>query len=251
MAKNFGDVMSIPNIEVTDASVTYKIRHGASSSVKETVIKSLKREQLDVDVQALNGVSFEVYPGETLAVVGRNGAGKSTLMKLLARVLPPTSGRVVVRGSVAPMIELGAGFNPELTGLENIVLYGTLLGRKPSEMKERAVAIAEWADIGDFIDLPIRTYSSGMLAKLAFAVATDTSSEVVLIDEILGVGDASFQEKSKARMFELFKSDSAIVLVSHDEVAIRKLATKAIWIDRGKVKKYGEVEEVLYSYMNG
>ena len=237
-------------VELTNASVTYRIRHGANPTLKETIIKSIKREKHDVEVKALNGMSFSVKSGEVLAVVGRNGAGKSTLLKLLARVLPPTTGRVQVAGTVAPMIELGAGFNGELTGRENVILYGTLLGRTPKEMESRVSRIAEWADLEDSIDLPLRTYSSGMVAKLAFSVATDEKSDVILVDEVLSVGDAEFQERSKARMRELFKGDAAVVLVTHDAQSVRELATKAIWIDHGQVMKYGEVNSVLDAYLN-
>jgi len=237
-------------IELNSASVTYQIRHGASPTLKETIIRSLRREQKDVQVRALSDLTFNVEAGEVLAVIGRNGAGKSTLLKLLARVLPPTSGRVQVRGSVAPMIELGAGFNGELTGRENVVLYGTLLGRSPKEMENRADAISKWANVEESIDLPLRTYSSGMVAKLAFSIATDKPSEVILVDEVLSVGDAEFQKKSKERMRELFQGKSAVVLVSHDMESIKTLATKAIWIDHGHVKKYGEVKTVLDAYLN-
>lgn len=239
-----------PLIEVKDVAVTYQVRQGASQTLKETVINSIKRKRHDIDVEALRGVSFEVKPGEVLAVVGRNGAGKSTLLKLLAQVLPPTSGQVIVRGSVAPMIALGAGFNSELTGRENVIFYGALLGRKPKDMAERVAEIAEWADLTEAIDLPLRTYSSGMVARLAFAVATDTKSEVVLIDEILSVGDAEFQKKSEERLAQMFKRDSAVILVSHSEGDIRRLATKAIWIDRGRSRAYGDVETVLGAYLN-
>lgn len=243
--------MSDAVIQVDDASVAYRIRFGATSSLKETIINTLKRKNSDVEIKALRGISFQVNKGETLAVIGRNGAGKSTLLKLLSRVLPPTTGRVIVRGSVAPMIELGAGFNPELTGRENIVLYGTLLGRKPAEMRERAGEIAQWAELNEFIDLPLRTYSSGMAAKLAFATATDSTSEIILIDEILSVGDAAFVEKSKSRINQILKGDAAVVLVSHDEVAIKRIATHALWLDHGKVIAYGEVDAVLDAYRNG
>ena len=249
MATNRGYAMKTL-IELTEASVTYRIRHGASPTLKETIIRSLKRQKHDVEVKALTDVTFSVNSGEVLAVVGRNGAGKSTLLKLLARVLPPTTGRVQVRGSVAPMIELGAGFNGELTGKENVILYGTLLGRSPKEMESRVKRIAEWADISESIDLPLRTYSSGMVAKLAFAVATDEKSDVILVDEVLSVGDAEFQERSKARMRELFQSESAVVLVTHDAQSVRELATKALWIDHGHVMKYGEVNPVLDAYLN-
>ncbi len=237
-------------INLENASVTYRIRHGASPTLKETIIRSLKRQKHDVEVKALTNVSFTVNSGEVLAVIGRNGAGKSTLLKLLARVLPPTSGRVQVTGSVAPMIELGAGFNGELTGRENVILYGTLLGRTPKEMESSVERIAKWADITESIDLPLRTYSSGMVAKLAFAVATDERSDVILVDEVLSVGDAAFQERSKERMRELFQKDSAVVLVTHDADSVRELATKAIWIDHGHVMQYGEVNPVLDAYLN-
>lgn len=250
MAKNRGDALVTNLIELNSASVTYQIRHGASPTLKETIIRSLRREQKDVQVRALSDLTFNVEAGEVLAVIGRNGAGKSTLLKLLARVLPPTSGRVQVRGSVAPMIELGAGFNGELTGRENVVLYGTLLGRSPKEMENRADAISKWANVEESIDLPLRTYSSGMVAKLAFSIATDKPSEVILVDEVLSVGDAEFQKKSKERMRELFQGKSAVVLVSHDMESIKTLATKAIWIDHGHVKKYGEVKTVLDAYLN-
>ena len=242
--------MSNPVIEVDDASVSYMIRHGASPTLKETVIQAFKRESHDVEVKALQNLSLKLHPGEVLAVVGRNGAGKSTLLKLLARVLPPTTGRVVVRGSVSPMIELGAGFNGELTGVENIVLYGTLLGRRPKTMRERAEHIADWAGLVGSINLPLRTYSSGMVARLAFAIATDEVSDLILIDEVLSVGDAEFQEKSKARMAELIDSKAAAVLVTHDLDAAREMSSKALWIDHGKVMKYGEVNSVIDAYIN-
>ena len=151
---------------------------------------------------ALNGVSFDIARGETVSVIGRNGAGKSTMLKVIARVLPPTTGRVIVRGHVAPMIELGAGFNPELTGAENIVLYGTLLGRTPKEMRARIEPIADWAGLTEHLDIPVRAYSSGMTARLAFATATDTTPDLLLIDEILSVGDEDFRDKSAARTID-------------------------------------------------
>jgi ABC-type polysaccharide/polyol phosphate transport system ATPase subunit len=203
-----------------------------------------------VEVKALKNISFDVNSGEVLAIVGRNGAGKSTLLKLLARVLPPTTGRVRVTGTVAPMIELGAGFNGELTGRENIILYGTLLGRKPRNMEKRVDGIAKWADLLESVDLPLRTYSSGMVARLAFSVATDEPSDVILIDEVLSIGDVDFQRKSKQRMRELFQQNSAVVLVTHDADSIRELASKVIWIDHGKIMRFGEVNSVLDAYLN-
>lgn len=241
---------SSPVIEVIDASVSYMIRHGASPTLKETVIQSLKGQSLDVEVKAIQNLSFSLNPAEVLAVIGRNGAGKSTLLKMLARVLPPTKGRVIVRGNVSPMIELGAGFNGELNGIENIVLYGTLLGRTPKQMRQRAADISAWAGLEESINLPLRTYSSGMVARLAFAIATDIVSDLILIDEVLSVGDAEFQEKSKKKIEELVKSNAAVVLVTHDLQAVREMAHKALWIDHGKAMKYGDVDSVVDAYLN-
>ncbi len=241
---------SIPVIEVIDASVSYIIRHGASPTLKETVIQSLKRQSHDVEVKAIQNLSFSLNPGEVLAIIGRNGAGKSTLLKMLARVLPPTKGRVIVRGNVSPMIELGAGFNGELNGIENIVLYGTLLGRTPKQMRQRATDISAWADLDESINLPLRTYSSGMVARLAFAIATDIVSDLILIDEVLSVGDAEFQKKSRQKIEELVKSNAAVVLITHDLKTVRAMAHKALWIDHGRAMKYGDVDSVVDAYLN-
>jgi ABC-type polysaccharide/polyol phosphate transport system ATPase subunit len=249
MAKVSGDDVSTPVIEVTSASVVYMIRHGRINSLKETAINLFKQESSDIEVKALNEVSFTLNPGEVLAIVGANGAGKSTLLKLLARVLPPTDGRVIVRGSVAPMIELGAGFNPELSGLENIILYGVLLGRTKNDMTTNAPRIAEWAGLMEHIYLPVRTYSSGMLARLAFSIATDVASDLILIDEVLSVGDADFQSKSKERMRSLIQSNSAAILVTHDMGAAREIATRGIWLDHGRLIKIGEINEVIDAYL--
>jgi len=243
-------VSSTPVIEVIDASVSYIIRHGASPTLKETVIQSLKRQSHDVEVKAIHNLSFSLNPGQVLAVIGRNGAGKSTLLKMLARVLPPTKGRVIVRGNVSPMIELGAGFNGELNGIENIVLYGTLLGRTPKQMRQRATDISAWADLDESINLPLRTYSSGMVARLAFAIATDIVSDLILIDEVLSVGDAEFQKKSRQKIEELVKSNAAVVLITHDLKTVRAMAHKALWIDHGRAMKYGDVDSVVDAYLN-
>ena len=241
--------MISPVIEVTNVSVTYTVRHGRTNSLKETAIKFFRHESSDIEVKALRDISFTLNPGEVIAIVGANGAGKSTLLKILARVLPPTDGRVIVRGSVAPMIELGAGFNTELSGFENIILYGVLLGRTTHEMKENAPRIAKWAGLEEFIHLPVRTYSSGMLVRLAFSIATDVPSDLILIDEVLSVGDADFQSKSKERMRSLLQSNSAAILVTHDVGAAREIATSGIWLDHGKLMKIGEINEVIDAYL--
>jgi ABC-2 type transport system ATP-binding protein len=197
---------------------------------------------------ALKDVSFTVNSGEVIAVIGKNGAGKSTLLKILAQVLPPTSGKAKVSGSIAPMIELGAGFHPEMTGAENVLFYSTLMGRDMHRTKSRTAEIGEWAGVTDHMDFPLRTFSSGMVARLAFATATDETADVLLIDEVLSVGDADFQAKSSQRMTELINKGAAVVLVSHDMTAVRKLAQKAIWLENGVVKMSGPTEQVVAAY---
>jgi ABC-2 type transport system ATP-binding protein len=250
MASNGGYVVSLPIVELTNTELVYKIRNGKTRSLKATLIQIIKRKSADVEIRALDGVSFSLQPGQVLAVLGKNGAGKSTMLKLIARVLPPTTGKVVVRGSVAPMIELGAGFNKELSGEENALLYSALLGRSPKEMKSRIAHIAAWAGLTDAIDLPLRTYSSGMVARLAFAVATDTRSDLILIDEVLSVGDEEFRKKSKARIKELVDMNVAVILVTHDTNSAKELATTGLLLQRGKVVKYGPIEDVIAAYQN-
>ena len=235
-------------IEVSDLDLNYVIRHGRASTIKEAAISAVKRINLDINVNALKDINFTVDRGEVLAIVGHNGAGKSTLLKILSRVLPPTSGVVKVRGNVAPMLELGAGFNPELSGEENILLFGVLLGNSIKDMQSKAIEIADWAGLIDHIKLPLRTYSSGMVARLAFAVATFQKSDVLIIDEILGVGDADFQKKSRTRILDLIGDGEATILVSHDLTAVEDLATKVLWLDHGRQMALGPTQEVLDAY---
>lgn len=240
--------MSAPPIEVQDASLAFRLSRTRAGTLKEFGIQVLKRQVTYESLWALDGVSFTVADGEVLGVVGPNGAGKSTLMKLLARVLPPTNGRVIVRGNVAPMIELGAGFNTELTGYENIVMYGTLLGRSPQEMRDRAESIAHWADLEDYLDVPLRSYSSGMLARLGFSVATDIEPQVLIVDEVLSVGDAAFQQRSAERMRQMIAEGASVVLVSHNLDAVRRIADRAIWLDHGKIMLEGDTDSVVGAY---
>ena len=237
-------------VEATDISLAYRRTRHRVSSLKQTAIDTINRRMAYEEFFALKGVTFNIARGETVSVIGRNGAGKSTLLKVVGRVLPPTTGRVVVRGLVAPMIELGAGFNPELTGAENIVLYGTLLGRTPKEMKTRIEAIADWAGLTEHLDIPIRAYSSGMIARLAFATATDVTPDLLLIDEILSVGDADFREKSAARTVELMNGGCAVLLVSHDLEAVEKMSTRAIYLENGLQKFSGQPQDVMDAYLS-
>jgi ABC-type polysaccharide/polyol phosphate transport system ATPase subunit len=235
-------------IEVTNVSLTYRVLKNKTGSLKELFRDILHRKVRIQNYVALKEVSFTVDSGEVVAIIGKNGAGKSTLLKILAQVLPPTTGKVNVNGSIAPMIELGAGFHPEMTGAENVLFYSTLMGRDINRTKSRTQAIGEWAGVTDHMDFPLRSFSSGMVARLAFATATDEMAEVLLIDEVLSVGDADFQNKSRARMEELIAHGSAVILVSHDMTAVRRLAQKAIWLENGVVKMSGPTEQVVAAY---
>ncbi|MGI9643503.1 MAG: ABC transporter ATP-binding protein [Acidimicrobiia bacterium] len=237
-----------PVVNVEDVKLAFRIGRSQSGTMKEHIINSLKGNTSYEKLWALKGVSFELGEGETIGIIGPNGAGKSTLMKIIAQVLPPTEGRVRVRGAIAPMIELGAGFNIEMTGVENIVLYGTLLGRDPQLMLERVGPIAEWAELEDFIDTPIRNYSSGMLARLGFAVATDLRPDVLVVDEVLSVGDESFQQKSGKRIESMIAEGTSVVLVSHVLGTVQELSDRVLWLDHGSVVMEGSPSEVVPAY---
>jgi len=235
-------------IEVKNLNVTYRVLMNQTGSLKELFRDAIKGKARVVKYIALQDISFNVEKGEVLAILGRNGAGKSTLLKVLAGVLPPTKGSSKVNGMIAPMIELGAGFHPEMTGAENVLFYSALMGREIKAVKQRIQPIGEWAGVSDHMNFPLRTFSSGMVARLAFATATDDMAEVLLVDEVLSVGDSDFQEKSKSRMREAIQGGTAVVLVSHDRRAVLELATKAIWLEDGRIKMSGNPQEVVTAY---
>lgn len=235
-------------ITVENLRLEYRVPRHRSNSFKETAVRIVRRGIQFDRLLAVNDVSFGVAQGEVLGIVGPNGAGKSTLMKVLARVLPPTSGRVRVRGRVSPLIELGAGFNFEQTARENIVLNGALLGRDAKVMKHRCLPIVDWAGLTDYLDVPVRTFSSGMVARLAFAIAVDVEPDILLIDEILAVGDEAFKKKSAERLDDLINGGAAGVLVSHQMTQVVERCARAIWLDRGRVRMTGEPLEVTEAY---
>ena len=235
-------------IKVEAINFSYRVLTNHQSSLK-TLFKDFVDRKVRVEnYQALKDLSFLVTKGETVAIIGKNGAGKSTLLKLLAQVVPPTSGQLKVIGSVAPMIELGAGFNPELTGRENIIFYSALLGRDVKEVKARVEEIADWAGVTDHLDYQLRTFSSGMIARLAFSTATDQVPDLLLIDEVLSVGDGEFALKSKKRMQEIITSGTTVILVSHDLVTVAQLANRVIWLEKGQIKMVGNPSEVIAAY---
>jgi ABC-type polysaccharide/polyol phosphate transport system ATPase subunit len=219
-------------------------------SLKEYTIRRLKRNLAFQDFWALNKVTFQVARGEFFGIIGPNGAGKSTLLKVIARVLHPTAGRVRVRGRVCPLLELGAGFDPELTGRENIFLNGTILGFTRRNLESRQNRIIEFAGLRDFIDAPLRTYSSGMVARLGFAIVTDEKPDILIIDEILSVGDAEFQEKSAKRMNEFLHSGTTILLVSHSLADIRRFCQRVIWLQHGNLMAEGTPDLVIKQYQD-
>lgn len=240
--------MTPPAVELRSVALAYRLSRSRSSSLKEFAIHLLKRQVSFEQFFAVQDVSLDVHRGEVLALIGANGAGKSTLMKVMARVLPPTRGRVLVRGRTAPMIELGAGFNMDMTGYENIVLYGALLGRDAQLMRDRSDGIARWAHLETAMDTPVRSYSSGMLARLAFSIAVDVEPDVLLVDEVLSVGDEAFQRKSADRMDELIRSGTAVVLVSHNLEQVLDKADRVIWLDAGRVRLAGDPQDVVAAY---
>lgn len=240
--------MSKTMIEVNDVSMQFRMNNDRIMSLKEYVTTALRGKLEYNDFIALNGVSFRVKRGETLGIVGRNGAGKSTLLKIISGILKPTTGSVVTRGNIVPMLELGSGFDFDLTGRENIFLNGAILGYSEEYLKEKYDEIVEFSELRQFIEMPIRNYSSGMLARLAFAVATVVKPEILIVDEILSVGDADFQAKSHARMMEMMSGGATVLFVSHNLDEVRKICRRAVWLEHGTVKMIGTAQEVCDAY---
>jgi ABC-type polysaccharide/polyol phosphate transport system ATPase subunit len=235
-------------ISLESISVLYRVPRERITSIKEYAVRWLQRRLEYEDFWALDNVSFQVRRGEVFGIIGRNGSGKSTLLKVIA-VLFPQRGRVYIRGRVAPLLELGAGFQFELTGRENIFLNSALLGRTHAETESLLPEIIEFAEIGEFIDAPVRTYSTGMVARLGFSVATCIQPEILLVDEVLSVGDAEFQQKCLDRMYNYRKNGSTILIVSHGMATIESFCDRALWLDCGHARVAGPVKSVIQRYM--
>jgi homopolymeric O-antigen transport system ATP-binding protein len=240
------DVICIENV-----SVRYRVPQERIGTFKEYMIRRIQGKVKHHSFWALKEVSFEVLSGEVFGLIGQNGAGKSTLLKLVARVLRPTEGRVVVIGRTAPLLEVGAGFHPELTGRENIYLNGSLLGFSQKAIEERFNQIVEFAELQEFINAPLRTYSSGMWARLGFAVATDVRPDILIVDEVLSVGDEAFQRKSLDRIQAFQDQGTTILLVSHNMAMIESMCSRAAWLDHGQLRAIGNVAEVIKAYRQG
>jgi ABC-2 type transport system ATP-binding protein len=235
-------------LKLERASVVYRVTKDRVSSFKEYAIRRVRREVMHEEFWALRDVDLELRKGEVFGLVGRNGAGKSTLLKVIAKVLRPSHGRVWVKGHVAPLLEMGAGFHVELTGRENIFLYGSLLGHSRAVMESKVDRIVDFAELKEFIDVPLRTYSTGMVTRLGFSIATDIQPDILIVDEILGVGDEAFQRKSRDRMMSFCEGGTTVLLVTHNSKLMRSMCSRAMWLDRGETKIIGPADEVADAY---
>ena len=236
-------------IAFENVSKRFVLERDRPRSFKEAFVGTLRRErQAQETLTALDGVSFELEKGGSLGFVGPNGTGKSTSLKLIARILEPTSGRIVVDGGVAALLELGAGFHPDLTGRENVFLNGSMMGFGRREMERRLARIVDFSELGRFVEMPVKHYSSGMYMRLGFATAIHLDAEILLIDEVLAVGDQAFQHKCRDRIAALRRSGISIVLVSHDNAAIRELCDRALWLEAGQARAFGATETVVEAY---
>jgi ABC-type polysaccharide/polyol phosphate transport system ATPase subunit len=235
-------------ILLENVSVRYRAPQERVGTFKEYAIRRLQRQVRFADFYALRGLDLDVRRGEIFGIIGRNGAGKSTLLKVVSRVLVPTEGRVRIRGRVSPLLELGAGFHHELTGRENVFLNGTLLGHSTREIEARMEDILDFAELGGFIDAPLRTYSSGMIARLGFAVATAWEPEILILDEVLAVGDEAFRLKCQARMDDFRSKGTTSLLVTHDMSMILSLCQRAAWLEHGKIVSLGAPRKVVDDY---
>ncbi|MBL7669087.1 MAG: ABC transporter ATP-binding protein [Bdellovibrionaceae bacterium] len=239
-------------IKVSNVTLTYDLYHDQTRSLKEAVINFFHRRSFTKEKKtkfnALHNISFEIHEGERVGIIGGNGAGKSTLLKVISGILKPTHGFVKVNGNIQPLIEISAGFNPEFSGLENIYLNGYMLGFSPQQIKAEEQRIIAFAELGDFINVPVKYYSSGMSVRLAFAIATSIEPEILLFDEMLSAGDAHFAAKAQERMDSLLLKSKGMVLVSHDLAGILRLCSRVIWLKHGSIAMDGPPQEVVDAY---
>ena len=237
-----------PAVRVENVSVTYRTTFERTPTFKQAIVRFGRGERAVREVHALKNVSFTVEEGTSLGIVGANGAGKSTLIRTIGGILPPTQGRIEVHGRISALLALGVGFNPNLSGRENVILGGLANGLSRKQVLDRAEEIADFSELDDFMDLPIRTYSSGMRSKLAFAVSVHMDPDILMIDEALSAGDAAFRKKAAVKMRELMESARAMFLVSHALGSVKELCNKAIWIDKGRLMMEGEPDAVIKAY---
>lgn len=235
-------------IEVKNVRMVFNLMEERVDTLKEYVMRLIKGQLFYNEFVSLDNVSFTVDKGDILGIVGFNGAGKSTMLKILAGVLKPTNGSVKVTGSIAPLIEVGAGFDPELTARENIYLNGAILGYSRKFLDQHFDQIIDFAELQDFVDVPIKNFSSGMYARLGFAIATIVDPDILIVDEVLSVGDYKFKEKCTKRIKEMIDQGTTIIIVSHEIDLIEEVCNKVLWLDHGKVKGYGDTETICSEY---
>ena len=238
-------------IEVNHVSLCYRMSAERVSGMKEFLVQALQGKLQYKEFWALQDVDLSIETGEVLGLVGANGAGKSTMLKVISGILKPTKGTVTVHGNIVPMLELGSGFDLELTGRENVFLNGAILGYSEDFLKEKYQEIVDFSELGEFIEMPLRNYSSGMITRLAFSIATVVKPDILIVDEILSVGDAAFQKKSKNRMMELMSGGTTVLLVSHSAEQITEMCSRAIWLEKGTMKMIGPAADVCRAYEEG
>lgn len=236
-------------VRVEDLSITYRTTFERKPTLKQALVRFGRGERTVKTIEALKHVSFDVRVGSAVGIIGSNGAGKSTLMRAMAGILPPTTGEVEVWGRASTLLALGVGFNKALSGRENIILGGLAAGLSRRDVEERADEVAEWTELGDFIDMPMQTYSSGMSARVGFSVAVHMKPDILMIDEALSTGDAHFREKAGAKMAELRQSARAMFLISHGLSSISEMCNDCLWLDKGRLMMRGEPDEVIDAYM--
>ncbi len=238
------------SIEVNHIDLTFEVSNEKVDTIKESFIRILRRDSPGkLKIHALNDVSFKIYKGEKVGIIGYNGAGKSTLLRVITGIYPPDKGYVKTNGNISPLLALGAGFDHNSSGRQNIFLNGAVLGYDRKFLESKVDEIIEFSELGEFIDIPIKNYSSGMLAKLGFSIATTVNPDILIIDEVLGVGDVNFRKKSSDKIRSLMDGGTTVLLVSHSIPQIRDICDKAIWINKGSVKEIGEVNEVCDHYL--
>lgn len=240
--------MDKPMIEVNNVSLCYRMIKDRVSSMKEYLVQLLSGKVKYEEFWALRNVSFQIQKGEVLGIIGHNGAGKSSILKVISGIIKPTEGSTLLQGTVVPMLELGSGFDFDLTGRENIFLNGAILGYNEEFLKAKYDEIVEFSELGQFIDVPLRNYSSGMVMRIAFSIATVVVPDILIVDEILAVGDSEFQAKSKARMLELMSGGTTVLFVSHSLGQIREMCDRVLWLEHGEMKMIGATQEVCDAY---
>ena len=249
LLKNNDDVDDNISIELRNVSLSFKIGNDKIDNLKEYVIRTLNRTKEKKTIfKATDNVSFKIYKGEKVGIIGFNGAGKSTLLKIISGVYSPDEGDVIINGNIAPLLSLGAGFDKNYSGRENVFLNGAILGYNEEFLRSKYDEILEFSELGEFINLPVKNYSSGMLSKLGFSIATIVEPDILILDEVLGVGDINFKKKSKEKLQALMESHTTVLLVSHSIKEIRNICDKAIWIDKGRVVDMGEVNSICDKY---